>query len=309
MANAYMTTADVLKFNDTDMDLVVSDVLNNSPLLAAGGLAAVTAKGIDFKYTREDAAPGIAFRSPNVGIENQTGTLSQVSVDLKYLDASTFLDVAVAKANDKGAEFAVAENALRHMRAAMFGVESQVINGTSASAAGFEGFSDSSLLAASGDAQVVVAQGSGGVSSDGSSVYFIHSGPEGVELIWGEGGVMSVGDTEIRPHYNANKHFNAYHTPIEGWCGLKLGTKYSVARIANLNDSAPLTDDLLAQAYEKFPMFLKPTHIVMSRRSLSQLQQGRTSYHPLGMPSVRPQDWEGIPIVVSEAISNAEAGI
>ena len=36
MADAYMTSTDVAKFNDADLDIgIVSDVLNDAPLLAA----------------------------------------------------------------------------------------------------------------------------------------------------------------------------------------------------------------------------------------------------------------------------------
>ena len=95
---------------------------------------------------------------------------------------------------------------------------------------------------------------------------------------------------------------------IGGHLGIQVGSKYAAARIANLTaDSGKgLTDSLLADALALCPSADQPTHIAMSRRSLSQLQKSRTTYSPIGAPAPRPSEYEGIPIVVTDSITNTE---
>ena len=95
---------------------------------------------------------------------------------------------------------------------------------------------------------------------------------------------------------------------IGGHLGIQVGSKYAVARIANLTaDSGKgLTDSLLADALSLFPSSDQPTHIVMNRRSLTQLRKSRTTYSPIGEPAPRPSEYEGIPIVTTDAITNTE---
>jgi hypothetical protein len=66
---------------------------------------------------------------------------------------------------------------------------------------------------------------------------------------------------------------------------------------------------------ENFPSGVMPTHIFMSRRSRSQLQQSRTvtlqgagssrPNQPIYSPL--PTEFEGIPIVVTDSILNTDA--
>ena len=54
------------------------------------------------------------------------------------------------------------------------------------------------------------------------------------------------------------------------------------------------------------PVGYGPTHILMSRRSRGQLQRSRTTYSPTGSPSPLPTEYEGIPIIVTDAIRDTE---
>jgi hypothetical protein len=105
------------------------------------------------------------------------------------------------------------------------------------------------------------------------------------------------------------KHFPAYYTPGSAWCGLQIGGAYDIVRIANLtaDTGKGLTDDLIYTALSRFPGGRSPTHIVMNRRSLSQLRKSRTATNATGTPAPIPREVEGIPILVTEAISSTEA--
>jgi hypothetical protein len=306
MADAYLTTTDVAHFNKTDMDILVSDVLDDAPFLSV--LAARTVLGNTFKYSKITANPAVGFRAVNDGVENAKGTYTSVTLDLKVLDASFAVDIAAALADERGLEHMMGVEALAHMRQAMAEVEQQIFYGTGNDAGGFGGFATQTNLNNIADAQVVNAGGT--TASTGSSVYLVRTGDADCQVLWGQQGVISIGERQIVERAgSATGRFPAYYHPITGWCGLKVGSIYSVVRIANLTaDSGKgLTDSLIAQALEKFPASRGPNYIVMNRRSHRQLQSSRTATNPTGAPAPFPSESFGVPIVVTDQLSSTEA--
>jgi len=305
MADAYLTTTDVAHFNKTDMDILVSDVLDDAPFLSV--LAARTVLGNTFKYSKITANPSVGFRAVNDGVENTKGTYTSVTLDLKVLDASFGVDVAAAQSDERGLEHIMAVEALAHLRQAMAEVEQQIFYGTGNDAAGFVGFAGQSNLNNAADAQVVNAAGT--TASTGSSVYLVRTGDADCQVLWGQSGMIDIGERQIVERAgSATGRFPAYYHPIVGWCGLKVGSIYSVIRIANLTaDSGKgLTDSLISQALEKFPASRQPNYVVMNRRSLGQLQRSRTATNPTGSPAPFPQEAFGVPIVVTDQINSTE---
>lgn len=307
MAHTYLTTADVATFNKTDMDLLVSDVLDEAPLLAA--LAARTVSGNSFVYTKSTANPAVGFRAANDGIETKDATYSKITVSLGILDASFAVDVAVAQSDERGFEHIMGIEATAHLRQAMREVEEQILNGTNNIASdAFNGFADQTNLDDSDDAMVVNAAGT--TASTGSSVYLIRTGEADVQALWGQNGVISIGDQQIVERAGAvTGTFPAYYHPITGWCGVKIGSAYSVARIANLtaDTGKGLTDDLISDAISLFPAARGPQLIVMNRRSRKQLQQSRTATNATGVPAPMPVDSFDIPIITTDSIVSTEA--
>ena len=305
MADAYLTTTDVAHFNKVDMDINVSDVLDDAPFLSV--LAARTVLGNTFKYSKITANPSVGFRAVNDGIENAKGTYTSVTLDLKVLDASFAVDVAAAQSDERGLEHIMAVEALAHLRQAMAEVEQQIFYGTGNDAGGFAGFAGQSNLNQLSDAQVVGAGGT--TASTGSSVYLVRTGDADCQVLWGQNGMIDIGERQIVERAGSSTgRFPAYYHPIVGWCGMKVGSIYSVIRIANLTaDSGKgLTDSLISQALEKFPASRQPNYIVMNRRSLGQLQRSRTATNPTGAPAPFPQEAFGVPIVVTDQINSTE---
>ena len=307
MADAYLTSAQVAHFNNVDMDLLVSDVLNQAPVLAAMSARAV--RGNSFVYTRQTAAPAVGFRAVNDGVENKRSTYEKVTTSLGVLDASFGVDVAAAQVDDRGWQHIMGIEAVSHLSQAMSEVEQQIFNGTVGNVASnaFDGFADQANLNGASDDMVVDAGGT--TSSTGSSVYLIRSGEGDVQALWGQEGEISIGELQVMERSGSSTgRFPAYYHSITGWCGVAIGSTYSVARVANLTEDSGkgLTDDLLYKALALFPATRGPNMIAMSRRSLRQLQNSRTSYNPLGTPSVLPSELEGIPILTTDSISNTE---
>jgi hypothetical protein len=89
---------------------------------------------------------------------------------------------------------------------------------------------------------------------------------------------------------------------------VQVGSVYDLSRICNLTgDSGKgLTDILLSNLLELAPVGKMPTLLVMSRRSRGQLQRSRTTYSPTGAPAPIPTEYEGIPIMTSDNVSNTE---
>jgi len=305
MADAFLSTSYVANFNDTDMDLVVSDVLDAAPVLAR--LAARSVRGNAFVYGKKTANPAVSFRSANDGNENTKSTLTQITATLAIIDGSFAIDQAVAQADERGVEHAVGFAAMSHLQQLFREVEEQVFNGTGNDATGFNGFADLSNLDGLADAQVVDAGGT--TASTGSSVYLIRTGEPDVQLLWGQDGEISIGERQIVPWDGSSSgSFPAIYHPISGWAGLKIGSVNSVVRIANCTEDSgkELTDDLIAQALAIFPAGLGPNVIAMNRRSHRQLQQGRTATNPTGAPAPFPSESFGVPIEVTDSIGSTE---
>lgn len=306
MPDSYLTTSDVAHFNKTDMDILVSDVLDDAPFLSV--LAARTVLGNTFKYTKITGNAAAGFRDVNDGVENTKSTYTSITLDLKVLDASFGVDVAAAQSDERGLEHLMAIEGLAHLRQAMAEVEQQIFYGTGNDAKGFVGFAGQSNLNNIADAQVVNATGT--TASTGSSVYLVRTGDADCQVLWGQSGMIEIGERQIVERAGSvTGRFPAYYHPIVGWCGLKIGSVHSVVRIANLTEDSGkgLTDALLSRAMQIFPASRGPNYVVMNRRSLGQLQRSRTATNPTGAPAPFPQEAFGVPIVVTDQISSTEA--
>ena len=309
MADSLYTLSDLAKINDQNLaDVDISDLLQDAPLMAA--LSASTASnGTVHKYLKETGAPTVGFRAVNAGRDHSKSSDTDVSVNLKILDASFHVDKALADAYMKGGAAAmIAREAKRHLRAAFFAAEKQFINGTDNDGDGFTGFIDAATLNDLSQTETVI--GAGG-SANLSSVYLIRTGDDDVSAVMGQDGNIVMGESLTQfVEDSSGKKFPAYMTPITGWLGLQVGSKYSIIRIANIDaGSNVVTDDLIYQALSLFPVGRQPNLIAMNRRSLRQLRESRTSTNAIGAPAPRPTEIDGISIVATDGILNTETAV
>lgn len=318
MADDLHAIADLIADAFDLADIEVSDLLRTSPFLQALRMEP-SSNGTTHKYTKETGAPVVGFRAPNAGRDLDSSEDTLVSLDLKVLDFSWACDVAVANAWRKGKADYIAREGKRHLAAALMAFERQLINGTLGasdsggaigSAAGFTGFRNAAGCDAVADTMVVNAAGA--VADTISSVWAVRLADDGVCGVYkGDSSAFELLDTNIVPYVvnpgTDNKTFPAYYTGASTWLGMQVGGAYDIGRIANLTaSSAPLTDDLIAALLAKFPIGRKPTHLLMSRRSQRQLQDSRTATTTTGAPAPFPQESFGVPIIVTDAISDTE---
>ncbi|QDT30931.1 major capsid protein [Thalassoglobus polymorphus] len=313
MAQDFLTLTDLAKINDFNVrDLGVTDLLNDAPFFSTLA-AAVATNGTTHKYVVQDGAPAVGFRDINDGIETDKSENKQVTVTLKLLDASFGVDIALADGfrgnmdNGGGREAYIAREARAHLKEAFFVAEQQFINGTNNKNDGFAGLAD--VLDALENAMVLSAAGT--TANTGSSVYLVRTGDDqkDVQAIIGNDGKITQDETfSTKAEGSATGHYTELWTPIMGWLGVQVGSAHSVGRICNLTADANkgLTDDLIYDSLETFPASRQPNVIVMNRRSLGQLRKSRTATNQTGAPAPRPTEVDGIPIVVTDAISNTE---
>lgn len=313
MAATFLALADLVKLNDmNDADIDVSDILDEAPVLAR--LAATEASnGTVHSYLKETTAPTVGFRAVNVGRENSDSADTEVTATLQILDASFDVDQMLAKAYKKGGPSAfIAREAARHLKAAMFVYEKQVINGiiSPGASGGFAGLRDVMVIA-----NAMTYDAAGTTADTGSSLYAVRTGSDMRDVALVAGGVtdaatIEIGETvTIQKTSSAALTYPAYFTPIQAYLGLQLGSAYSIGRIANLTaDSGKgLTDAKIAELLALFPASRQPTFMFCNRRSLKQLQASRTATNSTGAPAPFPTEAFGIPLVTTDAITSTEA--
>lgn len=310
---AYATLAEMILLNDLNArDNGITDLLNAAPVLAA--LFATTASnGTNHKYIKQTGAPTPGFRAVNTGRANSTSGYTEVSLALALMDASFVIDVPLAQAYRYGAEAFVERESLSQLRQALFQFEQQVWYGQAAgAAAGFSGFADLANYNINSGALTVNAGGT--TAATGSSIWLIRTVPDekGITAIIGNAGEIAIGDTVVtlKPDDTTPANFfPAYLTPITAYLALQVGGNYSAVRICNITADAghTATDFLISKAMALFPSDQQPTHVCMSRRSLFQIQQSRTTYSPTGQPAEIPNQAFNVPIILTDSISNTEA--
>lgn len=306
MADTLTTTAQLLKLADQNLDpAFANDLLQDAPLIAA--LAAVTAnasQGTQHKYLKDTTAASAGFRPINSGLDYTASDQTLVTLDLKVISANPRVDVQIARAYPGGVEAFMDFEGSRSLKAAFRALESQLVYGTAASANGFAGMTSSTFVDALADGMVYNAAG----SSARTSVWFIRLGTEDVELVLGRDGNISVGSTFEQLVPVSGALMPIYGRIQEGLIGLKLGGAYSVGRIVNLAAGA-LTDDMIFEALALFPASRQPNLIVMNGRSRKDLRNSRTATNSTGAPAPIPTEVAGIPILVTDVITNAESAV
>lgn len=295
---------DIAKFPQNDARDIIEEVLTFIPEAAI--FPWQTIPGQQYKTTVRTSDPTSAFRNANDGTDPVKSAWDLRLVETFILDNRWECDKAVADVHPRGAAYFIGLEAVAIMRAALKTVATQVYygRGTGGDAKGFPGF-----LAAY-DSTDMVVDATGSTENTCSSVWAIKRGEQDVSMILGGNGAMSVSDIRLGDITGQNsKKLTGYIQDLTAWVGLGVGNKWSIGRIKNLTAQSGkgLTDALISQLLEKFPVGHEPDLLLMSRRSRGQLQRSRTATNPTGAPAPIPTESFGIPIQVTDSILNTEA--
>jgi len=156
----------------------------------------------------------------------------------------------------------------------------------------------------------MVVNAGGTTANKATSIYALRSDIDAVQYAWGQNGKINDGAiTYCRLYDTKGRPFWGYAQPISGYVGLQVPTYQCIGRICNITEQEDkgATDRLIAKLLEQFPVGKEPTMLFMTKRSLGQIRDVRTATNPTGTEAPYPDTVFGIPIYVSEAISNAEA--
>lgn len=289
MADAYTSLAQVAVFDDLDDVLDISNVIQDAPVAMA--LAARAVPGQSYKYDRLTAAPSTGFRAANAGRENATATRVEVTETLKILDASFSIDKGVASRDKRGLAARLATELGDHLSSALYDIEVQLFDDSGDA----NGFTDLPTLV---DAAMTLAAGT--ATAGTNDVFAIRTGPRDVQLLVGEDGRFDVSDPFETMIEAATGRFPAWSQSVIGHLGLMVGSKYSAAMKRQVDS---MTDAILSALFHSFPANRKPNLFVMNRTNLQQLQDSRTATSPSGKEADVPENWQGIPIIATDAIA------
>ena len=314
MANQYTNSlAGLLLLNDQNMaNIFPSDVLDQARVLRRLYAIPASQGGTLHKFVRRMTEAGSGFRAIGYGVSNAAAYIKEMDVVCKYLDATVVRDVALAQGYRGGIGGYMQREIFLGLRASFFALEKAIFRtGISGAFAGLPAFDDYTYI---GGTLVKNAGGNGG-----SSCWMLRTAEDGVAIVAGNDGNMSMmwddsNPTLIRVNTNTGdltEGYAAYQAAIGGYFALQVGSIYDAVRICNLDGTAghKMTDALLGSALAAFPAALQPNLIVMTRACREELRASRTATTPTGKEADIPDNFQGIPIEVTDALASNETAI
>lgn len=279
-----------------------------------------TITGTSFDTLVRTGLPTADFTSANAGIAPSKSTFDRRRVECYLAQARIEMAKHIVDPTEEGAAWWQAVEAAGAATSAMRKVASQIYYGTATggSAKGFPGLKEATPASGAGG---VVTNAAGTTGSTASSAYFVSFGTQGVTLIGGRDSTMTLSPFIEETITDASGlPLPGYTAHMSAWIGLQLVNTLSVSRIYNLTtDSGKgLTDSLIATHLSKLKDGYRPSVILVSKRSLLQLQSTRTPVIHSGPGDARPSGrlelfaptpthFDGIPIIATDSILDTDA--
>ena len=314
---ARTTLLDIVKANNGDREVgLIEESIVHVPEATgfdreygrtlAGVGQAKTIAGLNYKTRVRTSLPSAGFRDANEGVTAVKSTFENRLVETFILNPRWECDKAVADRDERGPGAYIAEEAQGIVQAAFLQMAKNFWYGRTSpgDSKGCPGLIDIY------DATNMVVDATGTTDSTCSSVWLVKFGPQDVRWVLGQGGKVEIDEPRTETLYDASDNpFTGYVQEMLAYVGVQVGSINSVARIKKVTEDSTktLTDKLIYQALAKFPEGVKPDVIFMTKRSREQLRASRTATTTTGAPAPIPQDVEGIPIVVTSALTNTEA--
>lgn len=275
-----------------------------TPLRNVG--AARTIPGFNYKTLVRTVLPSAPFRDANEGVDPVKADYENREVTCYLMNPRWKCDKAVAMVYVDGLAAYVALEAQAILEGAMLGLSRQFYYGraTGGHAKGHPGLVDS---VASG----MVVDATGSTANGASSVWAVKWGLKDVMWVWGGDGNLEVSPMREESGIAASnsKELTYLTQELMAYAGVQVASTQSVGRIKNLTTQAGkgLTDSLLGDLLATFPAGKAPDALFATRRSIEQLRKSRTATNATGSEAPTPTEFEGIPLVPTDAILNTEA--
>lgn len=298
---AFPTLLDIAKRNSSEVAVgLIDEAAQSHPEVMLG--AARPVKGINYQTLVRTGVPtGNGFRNANEGNTPGVSTYINRLVECYIFNPQFQVDKAVADSSEDGAQAYLAEEAGGVMEGSMQDLASQFYYGTAQNAKGFPG-----LVSLVDSSMEATASGTG---SDCSSIWAVWWNPRGLQWVLGSGGSFALSDPTIIQARDGNgKVYSAYWMDLLARIGLALHDSQAIGRIKNIEPDNKCTDDHIAALLQLFPTRVPRSELVlyMNRRSLGYLQASRTATNSTGAPAPFPTEAFGVPIQVTDAITDTE---
>jgi len=316
MPSGLLTLTDLVKGQNSEF--LIEETIQQYPEISGRTLIAGNAitlpnvgasRGIDGTsfntlVTVED--PTVGFIDVNEGADHTKMRQEERLTQAFNLNPRWGVGLVAAKRSKDSIDVLMARQAAAHLRAA-WGQMAKCFyygrNATFGDAKAFPGLLDGY------DATNRVVDAGGTTDSTASSAWLVKWGPEELQWVWGNNVQMELSEIELRETIDSlSNPYTKYHQELVALPGLQFVSQHHVVRIKKITEDSTktMTDKLVAEAIGKFPANVFPDVIFMSRRSLAQLQTSRTATNATGAPAPFPLESHGVPIAVTDAISNIE---
>jgi len=298
----FPTLSDIAKLDAGSGYPVIDETIHRSPELE--NFPAATIDGATVELTVLTTLPSVNFRGANAGNPRTKAEWATKIFQTAILEQQVAIDVNGVLKSSKDQARTLISHSKPFMGATIKKIGQSIWYGTSYDAQSFPGLC--SQYSADVDHEIAV-----GGSSNLSSIWLLALGEENLEVLFGNGASILMQDEwKQETAYDANGNpFLAAVNWINARPGLRLANKHAAIRISGIGTAAGKTanDALLAQGLQLARQLdMDPTHIFMTPRSAEQIRAARTAVNIKGLPAPRPTDFEGIPIVETNNLSNAE---
>lgn len=261
-----------------------------------------TLGGTEMQLTVRTDLPSVAFTRPNEGVGTDKSKYDTRLFQTANLDAFIKIDTRVLNkfGSAAGGRYMSSEQS-GHVEAAMRHAGKQFFYGVANDAKGFPGL----IAQMKNDGDHVIDAGGG---ANKTSIYFIATGPGKTQWLFGNDRTLTFDDWFKQTVAAENGGDMEAMCAWMHWApGVRVANKNSVVRIKNISAADhKATFDLLQDGLQKMrdDLGMIPTHILMSGRSRRQLRDLLVTPEVVNPPL--PTEFEGIPILQSHSISNAE---
>jgi hypothetical protein len=298
----FPTLSDIAKLDAGSGYPVIDETIHRSRELEL--FPAATIDGTSMELSVLTTLPTINFRGANQGNARVKAEWATKLFQTAILEQQIAIDVNGVLKSSKDQARTLIAHSKPFMGATIKKIGQSIWYGTSYDTQSFPGMTSQY---SADSAHEITASGSTALSS----IWFLCLGEENLEVLFGNGASILMQDDWVKETaYDSNNNpFYAAVNWISARPGLRLANKHAAIRISHVGTAAgsTATDLLLGQGLQLARQLdIDPTHIFLTPRSVEQIRASRTSYNPKGIPATRPTDFEGIPLVETNNLSNAE---
>lgn len=314
MANAWQTLLDVAIQNEGDKTVGLIELANKAhPELTI--LPARVIPGYNYYTTVRTGLPAGEFVNAGDGSDSGKSTFANTLVECYPYINNLTLPVTIAQVSQDLAgmqtreEVGGVEDAFQKWGKSVFYGSDATFGTTKAFPGLIDAYDSTNRVHTAGSA----------TTGSYSSVWLVKwAGMEDIKVIAGGNTIFGFGAWRLeRITGTDSKSLDAYVNSMNAWVGLQCANTNAMARLKKIGADGDtghtLTDDYLAGLMAKMPpgsMNFNGSNpgmaFFMTLRSLNQLRDSRTATNPTGAPAPWPSEAFGIPIYVTESISNVE---